>query len=411
MYVTGEQSALLALIKHTNDHTECEQIPENVDWELFTQLAVQQGVLIIAADAALRRRINAPESIIAMWRKKLFLKAAVDEKILHAQDKVIERFDEAGIRSAILKGACSAFYYDRPERRAMGDIDILIPHENLGEACRILEEMGYYQFENEHEFHVIYQKKDISVEVHYAPSNAPDSEGGHAAKAFMSHFLDETQDLTVLGHTFHTLTRTNHAFMLLIHNERHLLQNGIGLRQLCDWAALVSKMRADEFDNELAPVFKACGLYRFALLLTKACSVYLNAAPQNWSDDHIIGDELLECFMDNIFRSGNMGRADNNGMRGMFSDRSNAGDGKKHNLAFRFLSKTAKIAKEKYPAAQKYPVLLPFLCAFLPVRYVVRMAFGLRPKKDMIGIISGAKKNDSLYSGLKLYDVQNTEKS
>jgi len=59
-------------------------------------------------------------------------------------EALLESLNAAGIEPALLKGADLAFHaYPEPGLRAMTDIDILVPEEQLVPSQRVLEEMGF----------------------------------------------------------------------------------------------------------------------------------------------------------------------------------------------------------------------------------------------------------------------------
>ena len=65
-------------------------------------------------------------------------------RMLNAAAEMFEAFDRLGIEAIPLKGAVLApLYYDDPSLRPMGDIDVLIAPERLGEAGQVMRDLGY----------------------------------------------------------------------------------------------------------------------------------------------------------------------------------------------------------------------------------------------------------------------------
>ncbi|HET7483301.1 MAG TPA: nucleotidyltransferase family protein, partial [Actinomycetota bacterium] len=61
--------------------------------------------------------------------------------------EVAERFETAGISYAVLKGPIFAeWLFDRPEERFYSDSDFLVRPDDLDDAWRVLEEMGFATF-------------------------------------------------------------------------------------------------------------------------------------------------------------------------------------------------------------------------------------------------------------------------
>ena len=47
--------------------------------------------------------------------------------------------------------------------------------------------------------------------------------------------------------TFRMADAFGHGIVLLLHAYRHLIDTGIGVRHLCDWAMFISGFKEDEF--------------------------------------------------------------------------------------------------------------------------------------------------------------------
>ncbi len=63
--------------------------------------------------------------------------------LMHALERLAERFNEAGVALMVLKGAAlNLTLYDRPDERAMVDLDLLVRPEDAGRASALLEEAG-----------------------------------------------------------------------------------------------------------------------------------------------------------------------------------------------------------------------------------------------------------------------------
>lgn len=384
-------------------------MPDAPNWDDFSALAKVQGIFPVIIDTAVKNAPMPDRERLASFKRTAFSAAMNNEKLLSAQDEVIRWFDEAGISSVILKGTSASVYYPQPETRPLGDIDILVSPEDVQKAAEIIENNGYQKTEIEHGFHIGYRKNKIVLELHYAPTDVPNSKGGMAANAIMDGYLTNTQTKQILGHEFPALSEQNQALCLLMHMERHLLTGGIGLRQLCDWAAFISKTNDAVFENEILPLLSACGMAKFARISMKTCAMYLGIPlnhPELYRD---ISDEICERFMESIFASGNLGKAAEGNMQSFFIDREATGGETKGKLAT-LIGKVSAYTRSRYPVTEKHPILLPFFMAYLPLRYKIRSFRGLRPKNKVSEILSNAKENDLLFRELQLYEVKQTKK-
>ena len=77
-----------------------------------------------------------------------------------------------------------------------------------------------------------------------------------------------------------------------------MINTGIGLRHLCDWAVFVDSV--DDFEKDFKDKLTECGLYRFAQILTQLSSKYLGLKKQAWAEG-VLDDSLLHSLILDIF--------------------------------------------------------------------------------------------------------------
>lgn len=376
-------------------------LPE-ADWAAVEEAAKEQGVLTLLYRGAKKYKDAIPAERIRIWRGAMYAAVLQNDHMLEAQCEILEWFSEKNVRSVVLKGSSVARCYNPSDMRALGDIDLLIDHDALEQVSDILREHGYRANEHEHDFHVAFVRDDVTVEVHYEASAVPGGKGGQAAKELMSHFLDEATFVGMNEVSFPALSEKHQALMLLMHKERHVIAGGIGLRQLCDWAVFLSKQR--EHDGFLQ-MYTDCGLLLFAKVVSKACVRYLglDSNSASWCMD--ADDELVDALMVDVFRSGNMGKADREGDSSLFADRSML-ENRGQNAVVGLIVNLNRLANKHFPITIRCKWLLPVFWVYLPLRYTMRSMVGLRKKKNVIRMLKQSNKRFDLHKRLHLYEVK-----
>lgn len=114
-----EQIALLELLKASLFETE-PVLPDDLEWASVLREAQVQTVTALAAKAV-------PRAVASAWQESVLQNQANFVRVLHGQSQLVNLFEQAGIPLVILKGAAAAVYYPEPFRRAMGDVDFLVP--------------------------------------------------------------------------------------------------------------------------------------------------------------------------------------------------------------------------------------------------------------------------------------------
>lgn len=398
------EDALLFLIRKALWNSD-EKLPD-ADWEAVEKCAQEQGVLWMAYLGGKSFSQQIPAALLKSWRAVLHSGVLYNDQINSEQSALIEWLEVHGIRAAILKGTSCSRYYPYPDARPLGDIDVLVDKSNMDAVGAYLTERGYTPAQHEHDFHIGYYGKDAVIEVHYAGTDVPMSGGGKNVSEEMDHFLDSTQSAAIGDMTFPVLSDAYQALMLLLHMERHMIVSGIGLRQLCDWATFVQNSPAEHWQNGTLKVLEKCGLLIYAEVITKVCVDYLGLNDERLSWCRNVSTKLSEAMLHEVFRGGNMGAADQEGAGSLFTERTVLGQ-KDQNIVKGLLAKLTQLSFRHWPITEKYKILLPFYWVYLPLRYMIRSARGMRPKKDIAYVVSASNQRQKLYSALKLYKIKN----
>lgn len=402
------QNVLLMLIRNALWRST-EALPD-ADWDIVEKYAQDQGVLWIAYLGAKALKQSScslqmiPKERLKNWRSALYTGTFYNDQINGVQMHLIQWMAENKVRAAILKGTSCSRYYPFPEARPLGDIDVLVDRECVNAVGEYLESRGYTKSQHEHEFHVGYYGTEAIVEVHYAGTSIPNSAGGRAVAEEMAHFLDDTQMACIGKMTFPVLSDAHQALMLLLHMERHMVDSGIGLRQLCDWTVFVNGTAGVTWKKGILGLLNRCGLLVYAKVLTKACVLFLglDATKAEWCLD--TDDELARAMMEDVFRGGSMGAAVTEGMGSLFTDRAHMGDGRQTKLKG-LIGSLTKLANQHFPYTQRYKILLPVFWIYIPMRYLVRSLVGLCPKKRILAVYREADQRQKLFKALRLYEV------
>lgn len=401
--IDRNKEALLALVRKSL-WGHAEELPD-ADWEVVEKCAQEQGVLWMAYLGGKCFLQQIPTQRLKSWRTALHGGVINNDLKNAVQAELLEWLAKRNMRSAILKGTSCSRYYPFPDARPLGDIDILIDKRNMNAIDSYLRERGYSPSKRDHTFHIGYYGGDAVIEVHYASTDVPPNGGGKVVAEEMEHFLDSTQVASSGELTFPVLSDTHQALMLLLHMERHMIESGIGLRQLCDWATFVKGSPPEHWQNCTLNLLEKCGLLTYAKTVTKVCVDYLGLDIEcaKWCDD--ISIKITKALIEDVFRGGNMGASDKDGAGSLFTERKTFGKNGQ-SMVKGFIARMNKISFKHWPITEKYRILLPFCWVYLPLRYLVRSKKGLRPPKKISYVVSAAEQRRRLYSALELYEIK-----
>ena len=219
-----------------------KEIPDSLkdaDWKELYAIAQKQclvGVLFEGIKKLPAEHVGMKKELLLQWMAESQMLEKANVRLNDVAIQVSEWFQKKGFRTCILKGQGNALMYPNPYSRTPGDIDIWVeggdkwvisfvrsisPHEK---ACYHHIEFPSY--------------KGVEVEVHYRPSfllcfwhNRKLQEYYERVKEEQfSHrvMLGEQGEIAIPTAEFNLIFQLTHIFS-------HLMNEGIGLRQLVDY--------------------------------------------------------------------------------------------------------------------------------------------------------------------------------
>ncbi len=398
-----EQEVLLKLlsasINGTKPRIEEEKLKQT-DWNTIGLFSSKQAVSLAVFDAVTPYKEYIPSRTYDKWYSHV-LKAFSKNSVIQASQRELDMEICADTDYAVIKGIAAAKYYPKPELRNLGDVDFLI---NLKDSEMLSEKILQkgYQRHSENDCHICFLKLPAALEMHFEIPGIPYGEKGEVVREFMADALFLSQTVSVMGDKFKMLSDNHHAAVLLLHMQHHMVSEGLGLRHLADWACFVNATHTLHFwEQTLLPMFKGIGLYKYAQVITKLCSLYLGSVCPAWAQS--ADEDLCYQIIKDILMSGNFGRLDDkrkaSGM--MISEHGKGGlrKGKIYNLAKTLHNSMYNV----YPILKTLPILYPFLYVWRIFVYVFRVLRGERV--SLLKATAVADQRKTLYQQLEIFET------
>lgn len=228
-------------------------------------------------------------------------------KILNERAKFLTRyFRERNYKTCVLKGQGVARLYPMPELRLCGDIDIWVDgKQDAIISCLKDNYIGLRHIDYVHSEVAFFD--DAEVEVHFRPSWMYNPITNNRLQKFFKDnaSLQFANYDDTIGFAYPKI-----GFNLvysLIHINRHIFEEGIGLRQLLDYFYILDKSTKAERNNAFS-VLCELGLKKFAgdIMYVEEKVFNLDKEKMLCAPDEKEGTFLLE----EILRGGNFGRYD-----------------------------------------------------------------------------------------------------
>ncbi|MBO5462024.1 MAG: nucleotidyltransferase family protein [Clostridia bacterium] len=369
---------------------------DTLKWSLVWREAYVQAVTLIAFSGASPE--NCDEKFISLIRNKLQndLRAVMHVNKEHIRLHKI--MTDAGIPYVILKGAASAAYYPDPLMRVMGDVDFLVDSADVEKACNALEEKGFKRNPKEHEKHIVYFDENGNYEMHITPAGVPKGADGDKVRDLLKDIIADSREYETDFGIIRVPSDFHHGLVILLHTCSHLTSEGIGLRQLCDWATFVSHFSDENFCEIFEEKLKSVGLWKFAQVLTQVSVKCFDCPGHSWTGAEDV--VLIDGVIRDIFKNGNLGQKNPTGMQESLLI---TGNGKKESFIKQIFSSMNEIVYFYWNFTRKFKILLPFGWLYFGGRYVIRSLMGKRPKIDIKNIKARANTRTDLYDELDLF--------
>ena len=218
------------------------EIPSSLkeaDWKELYAIAKKQclvGILFDGIKKLPAEHVGMKKELLLQWMAESQMLEKANVRLNDAAIQVSEWFRKKGLRTCILKGQGNAMMYPNPYSRAPGDIDIWVE----GEDKRVI---SFVRSISPHEkacyHHIEFPSyKGVEVEVHYRPSfllcfwhnRKLQKYYERVKEEQFSHrvMLGEQGEIAIPTVEFNLIFQLTHIFS-------HLMNEGIGLRQLVDY--------------------------------------------------------------------------------------------------------------------------------------------------------------------------------
>ncbi len=219
-----------------------KEIPSSLkeaDWKELYAIAQKQclvGVLFDGIKKLPAEHVGMKKELLLQWMAESQMLEKANVRLNDAAIQVSEWFRKKGFRTCILKGQGNALMYPNPYSRTPGDIDIWVE----GEDKRVIP---FVRSISPHEkacyHHIEFPSyKGVEVEVHYRPSfqlcfwhnRKLQKYYERVKEEQFSHrvMLGEQGEVAIPTVEFNLIFQLTHIFS-------HLMNEGIGLRQLLDY--------------------------------------------------------------------------------------------------------------------------------------------------------------------------------
>ena len=264
--------------------------PSDQEWRWFFLSCQKQAIVAFvfpSLDKLIKAGQKVPVGLVYEWLAQCEQVKAENELMNHEAARLTKIFEDNGHRTAILKGQANARLYPQPWSRQPGDIDIWVSG-GKEKVLGLLRKLGLLKGEiakymvdgdltlTSYHIHLPKNENGVDVEVHFRPSSGNVNPiTNRRLQAFLEEEINKENELTPEGFRVPSLKFA--LVMQLAHIQRHLVSEGVGMRQIIDYYYLLkSNMRSSSArllpkgrknftnDTNIRNILNYCGLKHIA---------------------------------------------------------------------------------------------------------------------------------------------------
>ena len=262
-----------------NEVPEEASFAGGTDWDALYRLAYEQTSVPLVTDGINRL----PAALLPVEPERLdpflgdMMATAKRNRVL---DGFIPKIFNAlqGIPVVLVKGQSLAQDYPTPERRAPGDIDLLLlPSSYEAAKAVLLPKATSVEEESPETWHQGMHFKSIEVEIHGSISTLISRKLDRQLAAMLEQQMNARPFPTVAigGAEIPVPEAGFNAVYIFVHFLQHYWSGGVGLRQMTDWMTFVSVHKRDIDPILLEQRLRELGLLRLWKTFTGFAQEYL----------------------------------------------------------------------------------------------------------------------------------------
>lgn len=372
---------------------------ENINWDFVFSSAVKNDVLPLLLPAFRQNGGVKAENLTAV-EKRTSIDAYKETKKEACAAKLLNVLKSEGITAIVLKGLAYKALYPYPELRKMSDLDLLVLDGDLRKVYEIAKTVGCVTDDKEiHHFTL-----DSTLNVETATNLYPDKENSLFDEYLINDEITETVacKFSFYNDEFYTLSPTHNVLYCAYHMFKHFIFGGVGARQMCDFALLISKFRGEVDWAYILAQSKRAKMTKFVYSLVRIADNYFGADVSRFYEQYSesVDDETVCEVWCDMLNGGVFGVSahEREIARSIVFRKIKERNGSKSYTGLRAVFPPLSYMRKEFSYVDFAPILLPIAWAHRLAKFLFKRLF----KRGEFNIISKAQR--SAQERLKIMD-------
>ena len=263
------------------------------------------GNVLVTSDAV-------PQGVADRIKDRLLLIGGENYKMARVLSKSLKILTDNGINPVLLKGHGVASNYREPSLRESGDIDLYVGVEDYRRAFDVLAPLsdpdGEFLFEAESK-HSHIDINGIPVEIHRYCEVLPRRYNAFFQNLAGKGLSEGTEliDIADVDMKVRIPEPTFNAFFIFNHLWQHLVTEGVGLRQVCDWTMFLHANAGRIDEERLVSILEPLDLLRAWRVIGRVAVDVLGLPEEEMPLIADVSSKKVEKVVEMMMEEGNFG--------------------------------------------------------------------------------------------------------
>jgi len=297
------------------DKGEVEDELTASEWNDLFDLAKEQCVAEVVLDGVNRlgAEVRPPQPLVLKWLSRMMMMEKRNLQLNLVVEKLFGKLHRMNLTPVLMKGQALAQNYPNPLHRTCGDIDVYFKHrldcDKAVEWAKSIAGKGVEGNDSPWERkHFAFFVNGTEIELHYQMCRFENKQLQRRLQEIIDEeFGRSPACLVKIGEAeIETVPPTLAVLHQLMHITRHLLEAGVGLRQICDLALYVDKHLWEIDTERLSGYLHELQLEKVTEALGSLMVNCMGLDSSKWALG--LNDQYLNFLIREIFDGGNFGK-------------------------------------------------------------------------------------------------------
>lgn len=363
---------------------------ENINWDFVFSCAVKNDVLPLLLPAFRQNGGMKAENLAAV-EKRASRDAYKETKKESYATKLLNALKAENITVVVLKGLAYKSLYPYPELRKMSDLDLLVPEGSLEKVYEIAKNVGNVTDDKEVHHFTIGSTLNVETAVNLYPDRANSLFDEYLINDEISS--DAFCKFSFYDDEFYTLSPTHNLLYCAYHMFKHFVFGGVGARQMCDFALLISEFKGEIDWRYVWVQSHKAKMTKFVYSLVRIADVFFGVdvfsvyeTCSERVDDETVGEVWCDMLEGGVF---GVSAHEREIARSIVFRKIRQRNGGESYSGLRAVFPPLSYMQREFPYVNSIPVLLPIAWIHRLVKFVFKRLF----KRGEFNVISKAKKS------------------